>query len=118
MDGPLRRFLSSRNCVFSLDISKPWRSDRVLKIFRPSDAAVPSFLSLSAAEIIRKSSAKACIAVLVGYCCARASFATRLHSAGPLQNPFGQPLVYCCCATPSLVGIITFLSLSRFLNSD
>ncbi|GBO26550.1 hypothetical protein AVEN_93044-1 [Araneus ventricosus] len=62
--------------------------------FGASDAAVPSFLSLSAAEIIRKSSAKAWIAVLAGYCCATASFATRFHSAEPLQGPCGQPLVW------------------------
>ncbi|GBO10636.1 hypothetical protein AVEN_225450-1 [Araneus ventricosus] len=61
---------------------------------KASDAAVPSFLSLSAAEIIRKSSAKAWIAVLAGYCCATASSATRFHSAGPLQDPCRQPLVW------------------------
>ncbi|GBM03042.1 hypothetical protein AVEN_14554-1 [Araneus ventricosus] len=111
MEGPRRRLLRNRNCVFSLEISKPWRSDPVLNIFRAYDADMPSFLSLSAAAIIRKSSAKNWIAVLAGYCCARASSSTRFHSAGTLQDSCGQPLVCGCYATPSLVGIITFLSL-------
>ncbi|GBM03743.1 hypothetical protein AVEN_148599-1, partial [Araneus ventricosus] len=52
-----------------------------------SDAAVPSFISLSAAAIIRKSSVTTWIAVLAGYCYARASSATRFYCKTLAYNP-------------------------------